>query len=383
MDKVFNRLLLLSLFLLSFVELSNGYAYHQKGISITYPEKDGIRWQLGGLYNRVQGLFPYGGPILTSPSPWGFNLSFDLGYGFANHHWSYRLKLKRQIFKWWGIDLQGYDEIFSQDSWLLSTRENTLSSILIKEDFRDYYHRRGGLFGFGFRPKGWIDCKLGYRVERESSSFKKAKWSLFGRDKDFRENPPIEEGLLRTGEIKVKLHLLKDGLNCPQGWQILGSYQKGGGDFSFSRYRLGFKLYQRVSIREEIDLRLRVLSLTGDNLPPQFLLDLGGIGSLRGYPFKEFNDGRRLLLVNLDYRFNFGGWFEPAGIWFLENLQVIPFFDSGLVWNSGEEFRLNKLKSDVGLGLSGGGKDDFRLNFAWRLDRGDSLRVGLRLQRIF
>lgn len=383
MGKKFSRLLLLSLLLLLFVKLGNGYPYHQKNISITYPQKRRIRWKFGGLYNRVQGFFPYGGPILESPPPWEFNISFNVGYGFAHHRWSSKLRLERRLLNWWSIYLEGYDEIFSQDSWLLSTRENTLSSILIREDFMDYYRRRGGLFCFGFKPKGWVDLELGYRMERERNSPGKADWSLFKRDKSFRENPTIEEGLLRSGILKIKVNRVTDEQDPPQGWQLLAGYQGGGGDFSFSRYRLEFELYQRVSIREEIDLRLKAVAVTGADPPQQFFLDLGGIGSLRGCRFKEFSDGERLFLANLEYRFSYGGWFEPAGIWFLENLQIILFFDSGLVWSSGEEFRPDKLKSDVGLGLSGGNRDDFRLNFAWRLDKGDNFRVGLRLQRIF
>ena len=384
MYKIFSRSLVFPLLILFFASVGHGYPIHrQKGISVVYPEQGRLRWKLGGLYNRVQGFFLHGGPLLSSSPPLEFHLSIDLGYGFSSHSWSYKLRMDRWLFRWWGIVLEGYDDIFSQDTWLVSTWENTLSSILIKEDFMDYYQRRGGIFCFRFRPKSWVDLKFGYQVEKERSSSKKTNWSLLRRDESFRENPSIEEGLLRSAFLDLKLNGVSNELVRPQGWQILASYRRGRGDFSFSSYRIETRLYQRVSIREEIVLRLKTQVVAGDDPPKQFLLDLGGIGSLRGYRFKEFRDGERLFLANLEYRLNFGGWLEPAGIWFLENLQIIPFFDTGLVWSSDEVFRADRLKSDVGLGLSGGVRDDFRLNFAWRLDKGDNFRMGLRLQRSF
>ncbi len=366
------------------VGLGNGYTLrHQPDIAVTYPENGKLRWKLEGLYNRVQGLFLYGGPTLQGPPSTKVRLSFNLGYGFADHRWAYRLHLRRQLSRWWGINLTGYDEIFSQDRWLLSIEENTLFSALIKEDFMDYYQRSGGSIGFSLKFTEWIHLQFCYQGERERGVSKSTNWALFRRERNFRDNPAIREGLLRSGILRVKLDRVRDGQNRLQGWQISANYQRGGEDFDFSRYQLEFRLYQGISIREEIDFRLRAGAINGNNLPEQFLFDLGGIGSLRGYGFKEFSNGERVLLANLEYRFSSGGWLEPAGIWFLESLQIIPFYDLGLIWDSGEEVRLNKLKNDIGLGISGGTRDDFRLNFAWRLDREEKFRVGLRLQRIF
>ena len=107
-----------------------------------------------------------------------------------------------------------------------------------------------------------------------------------------------------------------------------------------------------------------------DYLPLFNRFFLGGVGSLRGYDYKEFS-GNRYMLLNSDYIWRFYRSELGAGL----------FFDAGKAGYD-EQFNDNDIKTDVGICLLV--SDEFRLDLAQRLDDLDqSPVVFARLQTLF
>ena len=121
------------------------------------------------------------------------------------------------------------------------------------------------------------------------------------------------------------------------------------------------------------------------NAGEQFLYDLGGIGTLRGYGHKEFT-GNRVGMINIDYLFNrtLIRKLPLTSLPFYSTMSLIAFFDAG--WtnlgnspkNSSSSFDIGDVKSNIGIGYSFG-RDLIRLNVAKRLDGGDGFKITVRL----
>jgi outer membrane protein assembly factor BamA len=172
-----------------------------------------------------------------------------------------------------------------------------------------------------------------------------------------------------------------------QGWLVRGEFEVAGGglqgDFEFNRVTGDIRRYQRIVRGEYIDARIRAgaVDQKSDHIPRNKLFDLGGIGTLRGYRFKEFPDATRFVLGNLEYRIQ-GDKFGYIDNWILQDLTISFFGDAGWVGSSFDDLDIEAFKSDVGVGLSDEDQD-WRIDFAKRLDRKDSLTVTFRINRTF
>ncbi|MBI4477169.1 MAG: BamA/TamA family outer membrane protein, partial [Acidobacteria bacterium] len=106
-------------------------------------------------------------------------------------------------------------------------------------------------------------------------------------------------------------------------------------------------------------------------LPAQRTFALGGVGSVRGYDFKEVA-GDRMALVNLEYLIGFN-----------RAIGLSAFFDAGRVY--GDRLFGNapdRWLKGVGLGVLFGG--DSRVEFAWKLaDIPDSFQLLARFSPTF
>ncbi|MHB9014324.1 MAG: BamA/TamA family outer membrane protein, partial [Ignavibacteriaceae bacterium] len=99
---------------------------------------------------------------------------------------------------------------------------------------------------------------------------------------------------------------------------------------SFDRYAMWFQYYYMLFYPKTIfALRTSLQTLTGNTLPIQILLTLGGNNTLRGYPQDRFLDNTAAL-VNAEIRYPIYGRFGGTlGI------------DAGKVWNSISKIDLN------------------------------------------
>jgi hypothetical protein len=83
----------------------------------------------------------------------------------------------------------------------------------------------------------------------------------------------------------------------------------------------------------------------GSNLDPEVQIRLGAESGLRGYPVRQFN-GSRSLLLSFE-----GRWFFADDVLRLVSVGVAGFVDSGFAWPEGTKVALEDLRSDVGVSL--------------------------------
>jgi hypothetical protein len=335
-------------------------------------------------YNRVQGLFLG----LGIPKEIGGKYNFMTvhgfaGYGFEDKNWRYQLGLDRWLFNQreyrFELGAKVYDLTDSRDEWLISTTENTLSSLLLKDDYHDFYRRTGYEVHMSQNFTIFLQGRLAYRNDDYESEEKNAKWALLNSKDKFRANPPIDDGNMRSiyGEIYLDT---RDNIELPKdGWFGLLSMETSSSglnsDFSFNQYVLELRRYQHFGYKERVDIRMKIGSAEGD-LPLQKRFQLGGVSSLRGFSYKAF-EGDRLFLTNIEYNLNPRVF--STDFLFFDELNYVVFYDIGYAWNSAEkddnwyegfdQLALSNVKSDIGLALTFN-NGEYRVSFAKRLDTG-------------
>ena len=335
-------------------------------------------------YNRVEGLFL--GVSQPQVNVANFEPFGNLGYGFESSAWRYEIGLKRSWF-WMNrleVGAAYYDLTDTMDRWIVSGLENTLAAILFREDFMDYFHRKGWRFYATQNISETYFLGLEYRSDRYENMKNKTDWSLFGGDKTFRLNPPIEEGKMHSISATAEIDLM----GYREGWIFKGEYEKGGdflgGDIQFYRFLFQGKRYQKTIGNQRMVIRLMAglnRSTASDTVPEQKRFDLGGIETLRGYRFKEFT-GDRMLLGNLYYLFG-GDLLSRSGIPILRTLQLILFADAGTAFFTFDDLQIRDLRTDIGIAVADI-ENTLRINLAKRLDRSDdSIKITVRLLRKF
>ncbi len=104
-----------------------------------------------------------------------------------------------------------------------------------------------------------------------------------------------------------------------------------------------FNVVQKLTLKKLI-LAKAFLSY-GSNLDPEIQIRLGAESGLRGYPVRQFN-GDRSLLVSAE-----GRWFAADNIGRLVSVGVAAFVDSGFAWPEGQPMALRDMRSNVGVSL--------------------------------
>jgi outer membrane protein assembly factor BamA len=365
-------------------------------------------------YNRVEGLFLNLGIKYRPPQIEGLQIYGDAGGGFWNEdnkQFRYTFGLRKDFFelKRLSFGAEVYKRVESEDSWVVSELENSLAAILFREDYKDYY----GTQGFKFYTDHQFAGNHIARVEigrHNYDAFKRnVDWSVFKGE--FDANPKRNDTVIAEGhETSMRIINVLDWRDNPvfplNGWYIEGIFEKTFEDFDTDGLFLTAKRYQqtwgnqRLLLRGMIGSRRGYLQVPFTPEPPpdffdQYSIDLGGIGSLRGFDDKEFS-GNRMFMFNANYLFG-GDVLQKIP------LQRIPFFgnlwttlslalfvDSGLAWRTAENDGLlsgfdqfDNLKADVGfsiLVLEGVA----RFDIAKRTDRSDNdIRLTFRLLERF
>jgi len=348
-------------------------------------------------YNRVDGLF-LGGEL---PRLYNQRLTPNLdvfglgGYAFAAKRWHYQAGGEFYIGRSFRFILGGevHDFTDSQDKWIIPDEENSIAAFFINEDFRDYYRRDGFSLFAGQHLGRSLKLSTEYRNENHLSLPNETDWSLFVNKKRFRPNPAINEGKMVGYAAQMTFDTRNHHRHPDRGWLISingeTSRPEFDSEFDFDRLIVDIRRYQPLGYGKNFDLRLRAGTGRGV-FPQQYLFDLGGISTLRGYRFKEFT-GDRMVLANVEYRLNSGSS-RLHDIPIIEEFNLILFADAGLAWfandntapeKSFDSLTWSKLKTDVGLALTD--RDgQVRFNFAKRTDvGGKDLVVTFRLNREF
>jgi len=348
-------------------------------------------------YNRVEGLHIGSKFNLFNLYDGKIRSVLAAGYGFASEIGTYSIGMKYQVPSSIGIEggISYFRDIGTNDINIMGKSENSLAALFAKEDFLDYYIGRGvnTNFVYRFSRKHEVSANFNFIKYKNLGSHDVFSFSdILGFDKDFRINPvvlPGEERKLILGytyDSRINRFMLTD--NFVANVELVKSGDEFGGDFEYNGFGLGIKKYKRTFGPQMLIVR-GFIGVRDKNAGEQFLYDLGGIGTLRGYEHKEFT-GNRVGMINIDYLFNRAliKRLPLNSLPFYTTMSFIAFFDAG--WtnlgnsplNSSTSFDLSDVKSNIGLGYSFG-RDLVRLNVGKRLDGGDGFKITVRiLQRL-
>ncbi|HEX6939321.1 MAG TPA: BamA/TamA family outer membrane protein [Longimicrobiales bacterium] len=363
-------------------------------------------------YNRVEGLPVVVGPTFETRSANPTRIEAFLiyrtesGVEVATDDVGYLLRLEQFLGGAHTLRVGAtlHSEIVPIEAWGLRDRENSLSTFLLRRDYRDHYERVGWSAYLRVAPPGRRhDFLLGFRDERHTSVRTAEPWTLFG-DSPWRPQPRIAEGRLRSLVVRVGYDTRNEAVDPAAGWWIRAEIERGlGGSLAApaatgpcdvvaclpvttvpveSEFAAGFldlRRYARISPSSRLALRVvAATSLNDRPLPPQRQHVLGGEGSLPAYGRMVFDCGARaagpaedgllryygcdrLALVQIEYRtdFPFGrGWGRKLG-WDIDLGETpgwVVFFDAGRAWTEraarhGRTEGQDDFAVDVGAGL--------------------------------
>ncbi len=346
-----------------------------------------VTFGLEGGYNRVEGLSLI--PRLKYEDEKGRHPTLNLngGYAFALKRWEYDFGVEHKIGQNWGPRFFGgmFRQVRSSDYWLIPRLpENTIAALIFKEDFYDYYWARGFSGGGGVWYGDHLNATLAYTGAAIETLRKNTDKALFGGKKKFRENwstvlpdslsIAAMEGDLKTIDLGLEYDSRDDKFEPESGIRAFLGMEKtldsDSSDFEYQTVSTEVKFYYPAATDQTVFVRLRG-GYSDDVLPLFKRYFIGGLGSLRGYDYKEF-EGNRYILVNTEYIWRFFDSDLGAGV----------FFDAGKAAFGGKEFETADLKTAVGISFLFG--DDLRLNLAQRLDDIDRSPVfSLRGQILF
>ncbi|MGH7543773.1 MAG: BamA/TamA family outer membrane protein [Gemmatimonadota bacterium] len=306
-------------------------------------------------YNRIDGLVPAWGLELEPIDPGG-TPALGGRYGRATTHsralWNawieQRLPLPGEI----RVRFEHFQRTATFDDWRVTERENDLATFLTGSDLMDWWREKG----FRVELLGeTVDARLAGRVTlldaSQRSELDRSPFVLFGGDEDFRGNPAIEDGDLRSVTLAGRFDTrdVQSPLLPAPGWRVELEVEGAGGplgaDVDFIRGLVDLRRYTRLVADVWWDTRVVWMGpLDSDGVPPQRKASLGGPGSLRGFPAARFI-GEEALQVSTEARFPLP-LFRPLDALFL-SWHLVGFGDAAAV----DDY--DRWHADLGAGVSG------------------------------
>ncbi len=342
-------------------------------------------------YNRVNGLFlgirkermqwhRFGSFLnIEQIEPHGF-----FGYGTASKSWEYAAGLEKKIGQYERLMIGGevHRATSTEDYLRTGLTENSITSFFAAYDFMDYHQMEGfGLYA-AYRTQKWVEAAFSYNRDTFRSLEQNTDFTLFGRPSVFRPNPPIDafadEIDLDRYSIAFTFNprkiLVADRFTFSAAFGAeLADNSSSDEDYRYNKYWSSLQFHYSFEPGSVLRWRLNAGGITG-NAPDFKDFYLGGIGTLRGSPYKFFQ-GNQMLLSNIEIQF--GRPSGRAGEWIRDyELHILLFLDSGwarqidtLIDSSYpfagfNQFSFSDLQHDAGFGIGTGA---FRFELAWPL----------------
>jgi hypothetical protein len=251
------------------------------------------------------------------------------------------------------IGAGAYRVTTSPEAWHRGERGNGLASLFFADDDRTYHERTGYELWVekGF-PLAAVTLRASWRDEDFDSLESRQPFAFFGDDRDWRENPPIEEGSGRA----LGARLIWDRRDDPS-FPIRGVWAEGrfehwgfGGDFEFDWAQGQARAYAPIPTTAGSFVALRVMGGgrlgSGDTLAPQFLYRLGGGSTVPGYDaLNPLLTGDRMTFVTATVHQAVAG---TRTRWYVVGLASI-----GDAWFEGQDVEMN---AGFGAGIAIHGK---------------------------
>ena len=342
-------------------------------------------------FNRVNGLFlgvrkermqwhQYSS-LFSIPHihPHGF-----IGYGTASKDWEYSLGVERRFGekRRFMIGTEFYDAISTEDYNRTGLIENSLTSFFAAYDYMDYQKMQGfGVYAV-HRTARWFETAFSYNRDSYSSLNQNTSYTLFGNSDNYRINPPVDA---LSDEIEMDRYSASIAFN-PKNILVadrftvsalaaveLADNKNTDEAYRYNKYWSTLKLFYNFEPGSVLRWRINAGGITG-NAPDFKSFYLGGIGTLRGSPYKFFS-GNQMLASNLEIQF--GRPSSRAGEWISDyNMNILLFLDSGWVKDIEElrtggnftagfkDVEFSQMQHDAGVGIGSGA---VRFEAAWPL----------------
>ena len=395
-------------------------AAQRLGLWARTSRSSGLLLTTGKTYNRVEGLPVYLGPMFhdsigaadLTASVMGIIRSAD-SFHWDEQNLGHRIAAEMRVGRGrgYGIALSSYDVITSVEPWQLPDPDAGLAAFFGHRDFRDHFGRHGARLTATFNMSARSSVSADWSDERWSSVHERSVFSVFGNGTAWRANPTLDEGRFHVGVLRANVDTRNDDVSPSTGWLILAEYERGTGNLtataptsplarsgtpprvSYGRTLLDLRRYNRLSPKTWVNARL-VLGgwLHGDDLPLQRRFSVGGLGTVPGVDFRQYEPGtvdvsqcsdagppppgnpaqcERVALVQLEYRnelhstlFDFlnARPIRLRSIGFTVRPTAVAFVDAGRGWLVGQPLgtlqyssrsfpRFGTFRTDVGLGL--------------------------------
>jgi hypothetical protein len=248
-------------------------------------------------YNRVEGPGLSYGVQLRNPMSANSIFSARGRYGIEDK----KPKFEIGLLKYFGytrrlfVDGTLHNTIaFDEDSDRFSKGKNTLSSLVAKSDYHDYYYKKGGELGLGYRFSDKLVSRISFIAHEESEAQVNTGFSLIRNGSAFRSNPEILEGRLHaiTGAFLYRAYAFDVSVATEWSTQrLLNS------DFTYRLLDASVIKEYRTTYNSKVRLDLSA-GIAGGQPPPQRWFDFGGRsflnfnGNLRGVGYKAFTGDR-------------------------------------------------------------------------------------------
>lgn len=221
-------------------------------------------WPLTSLsdfyhFNRVEGS--YLGVGLTSSTLLDrMSLTAVGGYGFSDRMWKYDFGAGYALPFADGVAVGG--SVFRrlanrEEEDIYSRFEVTIGALLYRDDYRDYYLSKGWNIFAKWRLDASWKAGIRYDDEEQTSVRKNTNYSIISQDYNYRDNPAIDDGIMRSVGFSLNLDTRKNsGTGMSMQSEEGSSYWVGdvsadfsspryfNSSFSFDRYRVSLLRHQ-------------------------------------------------------------------------------------------------------------------------------------------
>ena len=353
---------------------ARGKAYRDDDVIADYNRVDQLRLGLHVEYGPLSGLSP--------------RLGARFEYAFGRDRALYGIQIEQPLvesgrFAVGAAFLRRTDHSELQQ---IEDEENSLALLFGRQDYRDYFERKGSGLYVIWRVPDFSTVSVHLREDTwRSLVLDRGTRSWFHMDRPLRDNPPVDEGDTRTLTLRLERLLHRSARTRAGLYHWLELERSGGGlggDFDYTRALGDMHSVLRLSPATTLSVRVLAGSALAGALPRQREFTLGGVDGLRGHAFGQYR-GDQLALAQAEY--TVGLWRISSDL-FEGGLHAIVFADAGRAWTNPArrwDAARQPMQCDGGFGFSTS-EDNVRVYFARNLQMpGSDFVVSLRLQRPF
>ncbi len=158
-------------------------------------------------YNRAEGFF-LGGNAMEDVNS-SIRLYGKAGYGFSAAHWQFSFRPEITVDS--SLSVSAGAEVYNRIAtypvnYAVSEFLNTVSALLNKEDYYNYYLSTGEKVFISYRGLPAFFAMIDYVSEKQSSVANSTNFALSflrSSNETFRLNPPVQSGLMRSLQLKL------------------------------------------------------------------------------------------------------------------------------------------------------------------------------------